>query len=435
MPLISTFAALSTKGYGGGGSPIFAGGGWIGVQDTTGSNLDNIIDSSGNNFYLIPLSNTATALVKTDYLGSVQFFKSIPAYLRTIQLDNSGNIYLGGVQTGNTSGAYAYLAKLNSSGSLTWAKTLTAIGGSSMVISIDIDVTANIIFAYYQTPTVSGYTIVDSNGTGISNVIYSQIGYNTIFKGIRNPSGNIWVLYGNLVTTIPPGVGFGRGITCRNISETELFNYEPNTGLTGSVITDFITDSSANVYVASVGYDTATTISYLIITKINISGVVQWTVAKTYPAASAVSNPRLAIDNLGSLYISYSFTPSNKSFIDAISTSAGVQLFSNYFTVNGSAILIRDLNFYSDQLIITTSSKDILNVPANGKIPFNGNYVNGARTYVYYPTFDAGYTAVSVATNAQTSGNSTGSFTTTTVTPTITDLGNTISVIVIGSGI
>jgi hypothetical protein len=440
MPLLSTFAALSARGYGGGGSPIFSGGGWIGYQNT-GTIFDNIIDSSGNNFYLIYISTTATALVKTDYLGSVQFFKSIPAYLVTVQLDSSGNIYLGGIQTGGGFGSgFAYLAKLNSSGSLTWARTLTGLGTGSVIRKIDIDGSSN-IFAYCTfTSSTGGFTVVDSSGTGVSTVIYSQTGNDAVFKGFRNPSGNIWVLYGSGGTLGATISGTGIGITCRNSGGTTLFNYEPNTGLTNNNVIDFITDSSDSVYVAYTAVNTSTKISYLIITKVSVSGVEQWTVAKAYSYLGAIipviNNPRLAIDNVGSLYISYSYSYSatNASFIDAISTSTGAQLFSNYFRVNGNAVTVKDLNFYSDQLIISTTS-DIFNVPANGKIPLAGNYANGARIYAYYPTFDGGYTAVSVTTNAQTSGTSGGSFTTTTVTPTITDLGNTISVIVIGSGI
>ena len=440
MPLLSTFAALSARGYGGGGSPIFSGGGWIGYQNT-GTTVDNIIDSSGNNFYLIYISNTVTALVKTDYLGTVQFFKSIPAYIATVQLDSSGNIYLGGIQSGGGFGSgYAYLAKLNSSGSLTWARTLTGLGLQSIIRKIDIDSSSN-IFGYYTTAsTTGGFTVVDSSGTGVSTVIYSQTGSDGVLKGFRNPSGNIWVLYGTGGTVGSTIGSSGIGITCRNSGGTTLFNYEPNTGLGSSPVIDFITDSSDNVYIAQTAVNTATKIAYLIITKVSVSGVAQWTVAKAYSYLGSIiytiGNPRLAIDNVGSLYVSYSYSYSatNASFIDAISTSTGAQLFSNYFRVNGSAVTVKDLNFYSDQLIISTTS-DIFNVPANGKIPLAGNYANGGRTYAYYPTFDGGYTAVSVSTNAQTSGTSGGSFTTTTVTPTITDLGNTISVIVIGSGI
>jgi hypothetical protein len=441
MPVISTFAALSARGYGvGTGSAIFGGGGWIGYE-TTGTVLDSFVDASGNTYYLFNISNTATALVKTNYLGTVTFYKSIPAYLVTIEVVSS-IIYLGGSTTG-ASGGSAYIMKLTSSGSLTWARTLAGLPSGSVVRKIDIDGSSN-VFGYVSLASGAdgGYVILDSAGTGTNTVTYTQTGAGTnVLKGYRNSSGNIWAMYGpSLISKAPPG-GTGRGVTCRNSAGTLIFNYEPNVGLGTTNVTDFVVDSSNNTYIAVTGADNVAKIAYLVLIKLDFTGTVQWSVAKGYGYAGALVTPlgtvKLTTDN-GSLFVSYSYlyATTNASFVEAISTTTGAQIFSNYLRVNGNYATIAGLDYSSsNQQLIVSTTNDIFNLPTSGRVPTPGTYANGARSYIYYPTFDPGYVSVGISTNSQTSGSSSSGLVATTITPTITDIGSALSVISIGSGL
>jgi hypothetical protein len=442
MPVISTYAALSARGYGiGAGSPIFGGGGWIGYQ-TTGAILDNFVDSSGNQYYLFNISNTATALVKTNYQGTVTFYKSIPAYLVTIQVDSSSNIYLGGCTTGASGSGNAYIIKLTSGGALTWARTLNALPTGSVINKVDIDASAN-VYGYVSAVSGSsgGYVTLNSSGTGSTTVTYTQTGTGTnVLKGYRNSSGNIWVLYGPASLAKPGGTG--RGITCRNSAGTTVFNYEPNIIYSTTDVQDFVVDSSDNLYIAATGVDTTAKVAYLVIMKLNSSGVVQWSVAKGYGytgvLAQTIGRVKLAVNNTGSLFVSYaySFSATNASFVDALNTSSGGQSFSNYIRVNGNFVIVKALNYSSsNQQLVVSTTNDIFDVPSIVKVPAPGVYANGARTYVYYPTSDTGYTSVSVSPLSQTSGSSSAALVATTTTPTITDITSTLSVISIGTGV
>jgi hypothetical protein len=221
-----------------------------------------------------------------------------------------------------------------------------------------------------------------------------------------------------------------------------IFSYAPTfSGF--NKVHDFVVDSSGNTYIACNNASIGTLTVNLI--KLNSSGVQQWSVYKGFTHSSSpfldfIPTLRLTLNSDGStVFLSYGAVPpsGNAAFTDAIKTSDGSQLWSNYKQIDGTASSATIIKYsdYNNQLVLA-GTRSIWNVPGTiPKVPSPGTYTLSGLNYVYYPNLGSSYQAFTSSSTAPTPTFSSGSLTVTTITPTIANVTNTITTISIGTGI
>jgi len=447
MPVISTFAALSARGFGydaGGG--IFGGTGYISYQGNT--IVDATVDSAGNyiallcNATLLPTTSTVLSyIVSTSPTGVLNFYKSIQ-FLGNFQgicitTDSSRNIIVGGAISST-----GYIAKFSSIGAFVWGRYY---GTSTLVNSIAVDSSANVYAGLNQTNGSVNGQIKKHDSTGTNLATLTLIGTSAVSpkKIIVDSAGKSFISYGTGVAiTSPTGIRrLGTGISCVNSDGTNVYNYNPTNGggRNSTFIEDFILENSTGyVYVlqrsnTSVTPPTVTAVR-VTVTKLSTSGTVLWSVEKSITASAntALVTGSINLDSSGNVYIVFASSVANQTYIVKLSSGGGT-LFYNEIDINTNTIYTppNALEWYNGQITVSGGG-DIENVPDTGKIPVPGVYVNSSRTYNYYPTFATGFTSTTTptATFDLTLSSSAGSGT--AVTFTATDVANTYNKVAIG---
>lgn len=135
MPLISTFASASARGY---GQFISAGNWWVGYAQSayaTSGGTDQaygVADDAAGNMYVVgqmngSISGTASFIMQLNPSGVVNWQRAIApdgqsgAAFYGLGIDSSNNLYAGGTYN-NGATANAYMVKYNSSGTIQWQK-------------------------------------------------------------------------------------------------------------------------------------------------------------------------------------------------------------------------------------------------------------------------------------------------------------------------
>jgi hypothetical protein len=449
MPVISTFAALSARGFGyAGGSPIYGGTGYISYQGNT--IVDATIDSSGNyiallcNASLLPTGSTVTSFIMaTTYSGVLIFYKSIN-FLGSFQgicitTDAANNIIVGGAI--NSTG---YIAKFTTTGTFSWGRFYTS---GTLVSSITVDSSLNVYAGLNQTNTAIAGVIKkhDSSGTNLATLTLNGISGGSPVspkKVIIDSSGKFFITYGPGVSIGAP-TGFRRlatGIGCLNSDGTNVYNYNPNNGGTrySTFIEDFALESSTgNVYllqrsINSVSFPTVNAV-IVTVTKLDTTGAVIWSQEKSIPATSNVLiTGSINLNSNGDVFIAFALTNVNQTYIVKL-TSTGATVAYNDMDINISTIYTppNALDWYDGQIVLSGGG-DIENLPDTGKIPVTGTYINSGRTYTYAPTYAPGFTSTTVPTTTDTLTTSSGAGSGTAVTFTATDVANTYTKVNIG---
>jgi hypothetical protein len=385
------------------------------ISQIIGNNNANsvVVDNAGNayiagsfgsktiTFGSFTLTNTDTIssdifLVKYSASGTVLWAKSFGgnqsdwAYSMTI--DNSGNLYLfgnfesptitfGGITLTNSAGEDMFIAKVDGSGAISWAKNFkVGVGGSatpyySQATSIATDMTGNIYVTGYFDSSVTFGSIFLNHG--------ALIGTNIFVAKLDGAGNTIWAKksdgagadFGNAITVDPSGNVYITGdfssheimfnaLTLTNAAPDNsvffLVKYDPSGNeIWGKSVGDsnkvsglsVATDAVGNVYVAG-GFNSptavfgATTLANADITgmsddiflvKYNASGGVIW--SKSYGGTSEDMPGSIVTESSGNAYMTGFTTSSSISF--GTTTINDLGMFVAKINSSGNAVWAR----------------------------------------------------------------------------------------------
>ena len=244
------------------------------------------------------------------------FFSTFTGYLG-LYVDSSGNIYLTGETDLPSSGDWGdiLIAKYNSSGVFQFANSLSDPASSSYNIgfAITVDSSGNYyVVGYTSAPTGDAYNDGYIAKFNSSNVLQWQKGYNynpaarqdqvNFESAVLDSSGNIYCC-GESANDF---TSFNLGIVAKfDSSGTIVWQRNLSDSVSGMGLKSIAIDSSGNLYVAGIYYNSSTN-GDAIITKYNSSGVLQWQRSIT-SSLSSPSNMRInsiKVDSSGNYYIS-----------------------------------------------------------------------------------------------------------------------------------
>ena len=308
MPLPTTFSGLSARGEGMFNIISLGAGYWVGTLTdayTTPNTLGRGIttDSSGNVYVCgrgLNSSNATVASVsKYNSSGTIlwqrtitdvfQSSSTVNDYANRITVDSSGNVYVSGIGSNDTTDTFATVSKYNSSGTIQWQRVLYPASGSSTAVAygVTVDNSGNV----YACGTENGAT------------------FNLIYK--LNSSGTLqWQ------KTLDDG----------STAKLKIVGFY-----------DMAIDSSANLYVTGVNYNSSNPITT--ICKYNSSGTIQWQRTLTN-AGSPSTGKGIAVDSSANVYVAGSGNNSSGATVAFISkwNSSGTLQWQRTLTDAGSTI-------------------------------------------------------------------------------------------------
>ena len=263
------------------------------VSGSTSASRSMVVDSSGNTYLCGSTSTSGRRgfLCKINSSGTVanSYNFSASTAIRALHIDSSGNVYVAGDDIDAGVNRF-FIAKLNSSFTLQWQRTLSNGSNSSDVISgISVDSSGNVFAAFYF--FVTSY-IVKYNSSGTLQWQKVLSGSSTRANCcVVDTSGNLYV-----------GSARGLGAELRKID-------------TSGAITWGKTLSDANGYgsASSIAIDSAGYIYYcgysstspykLLIAKYDSSGTIQWQRTIAWSGGN-ILDPTIAIDSTGAVNVS-----------------------------------------------------------------------------------------------------------------------------------
>jgi len=448
MPLVSTFAAMSTRGFGAGlSNPVFGGSGYIAYQNHIV--VDSTIDASGNTILLLndvglmPTSSTVISYIAsvTQY-GALNFYRSI-GFLGNFQgicitVDSSNNILVGGAIN-----SVGHMAKFTNAGVFLWGKyysssTFGTAVSSIAVLNAEIYVGSNATFG-------SG-KIAKHSADGANNAVLSLAGTSNVSvkKLVVDVSGNFYVTYGIGISIGAP-TSYRRlatGISCLTGNGSNIYNYNPTTNSGtryGNYIEDIVLESSTqNLYVlqrSRNGPSSSVQDAIVItVTKLSSTGAVIWSREKSIAATTAaLVTGSITLDPIGNVYITFANSVANQTYIVKLTSAGGTTWYNEVDIDNNTAYTQPNGLEWFNTRVTLAGGGDIVNVPDSGKVPIGGSYLNSSRTYHYAPTFATALTAVTVPTTAFSLTGTIAAGQGTAITFTATDVANTYSLVQIGA--
>jgi hypothetical protein len=291
-------------------------------------------------------------VVKLDALGTVLWVKnfggagSAAVYANAIALDSSGNVYLGGYFSGanltnpaltkiGTGDAFA--TKLDSSGTVVWAKNYGGAGAMAYGQSIAVDSGGNVYlggylsFASLTTPVVTKIGTSDAlafkldsggNLTWVKN--FGGSGATMTGRGIAvDGSGNVYLggdFSGANLTTPALSLIGAQDSTTFKLDSSGTVTWAKNFGGSGATVTGrgIAVDGSGYVYL---GGDlsganlttpalTAIGLADVLALKLDSSGATTW--AKNFGGSGAIAvGNGIAVDGIGNVYLGGNFQTAN----------------------------------------------------------------------------------------------------------------------------
>lgn len=440
MPVISTFGALSSRGFGGvGGKPTSFTFNYMGIP-TVGQLYDFVVDSSGNYIGIFETSGV-TYVIKYNIVGTLLAGKELIAtlipytnvYVTCLYTDGT-NVYLGG-NTGQ-------VVKLDNNLNILWSYSYTNI---SSITSL----TAG------KDSTGANDRIYVSDGSKILSISTSGT-VDNIINGVGAQSGGY--VGSNIVTTIVGQNGFGFTLVPYGATTTTNYNYTLVTGsfpfnFTDGIYTFRVTayssitsNSNIDTYISGPGVTVRQLYSF---TAVWLSGgTVQPT--RYYVGFKTESfivlinqitapTPTQSVNNW--YYTNILEQPTNLAFIRVGTYSYGC------YKSNGSTVIFASDGtniIWSNKL--TPSSGDgfethrirygfagtnaklyiegndgFFVIPADGSIPGDGNYTVNGVNYTYTSvsltsSFGNVLPAYTATTSSRITGSSIGSITTVSTT-------------------
>lgn len=260
-------------------------GGWL-AQIAALTRADGLTVDSSNNIYVVGEETLTTAAGYIAELNSV----ASPLWQRTlggaantttfsdIVVASSGNVYTVG-RTDVSGTNDILIAKYDSSGTLTWQRSLGTTAGTDTANAIGLDSSENVYIAgiiraaspaSVNRPFIAKY---DTNGTLTwqrSYTGFQSSGLNAGFNCIAVTTAGVIYAggYDNTTTNLE-----SFAVAKMDTSGNRVWERKGNLGnTTNEVITGIAVDSSENIFAC--GYDSGTTEGYLY--KLNSAGTSQW---------------------------------------------------------------------------------------------------------------------------------------------------------------
>jgi len=415
MTLISTFAALSSRGFGAGlSNPVFGGTGFIGYQNR--SIIDAAKDSSGNNIFLL----SDGGIISVTQYGALNFYKTIEVLISfmgssfpqsflgiCLHVDSSNNILVGG-QSGNL----PYMAKFDSNGIFVWGKSYTTSDFGDLVASINTNSAYVYVGSNQPNGAING-RIVGHYSDGTNGYSSALIGTTAVcaIKILFDNSNNKYITYRIGISSLSPADyrRLGYGVACIDSTNTVVYTYNLVRNAAprySNYVEDTVVEpSTQNLYILqrSSNQPVSGTINAVVVTvtKLSSTGSVLWTREKSIPATTSVLvTGSITLDPTGNVYITFALTSTNQTYLVKFDSS-GNTLWYNEVDINANTVYTPPygLKWFNNRITLSGGS-DIENFPDSGLIPRSGAYINSSRTYHYYPTFNTSFTSATVTTSA-----------------------------------
>lgn len=371
------------------------------------------IDSSGN-LFICGYGYESTAdekvvLAKYSNSGKLQWQKTLNKSGTSsdtdqgyaVAVDSSGNPHVVGYWGTNTSAVYdSILAKYDTSGNVTWQRTLS--GGTS-----SYDVLTGV------TVDTSGNVYVVGN-TGSSN--------NNIFIGKYNSSGSLQ--WQRTLSSAGEDLGYGVAIDSSanvyicGVSDTtgtlefQLAKYDTNgtiqwqRRLGGNAAQDtavsIAVDSSANVYVC--GYSDATGAQDIQLAKYDTSGTIQW--QRRLGGSGDDYGKGIALDSSGNIYICGDNGTSSGAQIAKYNNSGTLQ-WQTTLSTSGAYVYGNKIVLDSTGNIYVAGTTDLTYGMFLAKLPGDGSLTGTYGSFVYATSsLTSATSTLTAATSSLTSATS-----------------------------
>jgi len=264
-------------------------------------------------------------------------------YAKSIQIDDSGNVFATGYGWGNESGFDYLTLKYNSTGVQQWIKRFDGISHDSDIVSSStIDLNNRLYITGGSKSGLSGfdYLTLRYNGSGIQDL---QLNYNGPGNGedianliLTDNSGNIYVT----------GKSFGAGsdhdyatLKYNGNGIVQWISRYNGIGNSTDEATSMIIDDIGNVYVTGKSTGSGTGYDYLTI-KYNSTGVQQWLARYNGTGNTTDEAVSIAIDSSGNVYVTGKSEGLGSSF-DCVTVkynSNGIQQWIARYNGSGNSV-------------------------------------------------------------------------------------------------
>lgn len=312
------------------------------IETISGGSGRNVGTDSSNNIYVNGIVSNTWQISKLSSIGVIQWSRQLTTVGTNTTpgpatADSAGNAYIAGVAS---SGAFAWVAKYNTSGAIQWQRTLA--GTSMEWRGIAIDSAQNVVVVGNNTNASTDSLIAKYNSSGViqwqknlgtagatdffekvsidsSNNIFAG-GYLNTFPRIAkyNSAGTLqwqillsitsnWFVQGianDSAGNVIAGIGGGGGnVHVHKLDTTGALLWQVLVTGTINTVNAVTTDSSSNIYVTCSG-----SANDFHILKFNSSGALQW--QRTLSSASTDQSFGIVVDASGNVLVSGSYSSS-----------------------------------------------------------------------------------------------------------------------------
>lgn len=366
------------------------------VEVTLGEDQLNGVRSSNAS-----IAETGTGTDSITGIGSGYWIATLTGATNTISnniaCDSNSNIYAVGVSdyAVNSSGVLQ-IAKYNSIGAIQWQRSLTATSRVNSPGGVAVDSTGNVyVVGNFRIDATNVFNSViakyDTNGI---LQWQKQLSFGTVETALQNiyvdSSGNIYT--GGYSSAYLTG-GYEQAILHKyDNSGTVLWQvrYGASSGTISNYIEDIVVDSSGNVYTTGRITLFSSNTDWMITTKFNSSGAIQWQRSLYGANGSTTQGYGIALDSSNNVYIAgrYYTSPNYYMQFAKYNTSGTLlwqrQLSNSNFSISYGVAVDSSDNPYFVGLATTNTYADLLIAKYNssGTIQWQrrlGNTINATH--------------------------------------------------------
>jgi hypothetical protein len=422
MPVITTTASLSSRGFSSNTSTLLDGGQWIATitlpftPPSSGNSGFRLIPTRFGNLYV--MTDNSMGISKFDNKGTLVFQQRLPFSvgdytLCSIGVDNDENIYVGGSTSSN---GQPVLVKYNSSGVLQWQKRLTQ-GGTTFtgVRGIEFDNNNNPLILIVNDGAISRCILAKYNTTG-TLLSQRRILLSTTFPkllGIDVANSSVIV---NGVKDITLDYSYIGIYPWSNSTTNNTMLYQTGTGYAYFALptnTGIVSDSS--YYYQVIRITISGTPSYVFQQIDKTTGAINYSKHIAY-SGSDIELSGITLDNSGYLYITgtTNIAPYGVYIGKFLASNGSVVWEKNITTTNGvNGNFFPTLYWKNNYLYFIVSNYNTSVNVNNGyiKLSDSGSLADG--TYATYFTFTTISSTITTV-NSTSTGTMTDSVSTTT---------------------